>query len=69
MIEPTRDQIEAGAIALRKADLGPYTYTRQWSALNGATKAKWRMRAKLVIAAALNLESSGTMTAEQLREF
>lgn len=55
MREPTKDEIEAGAQALRERQQAG-RITREWSKLPKSEKLKWQLHAETVLRAALRLK-------------
>jgi hypothetical protein len=56
MTEPTSAQIDAGAEVLRNYEQGGRIH-RPWGELPNGDKKKWRIKAQLVLGAALNSEN------------
>lgn len=55
MREPTKDEIEAGAKALRERQMAG-KITRPWETLPKGDKLKWQLHSETVLRAALRLK-------------
>ena len=56
IVSYTDDQLDAGANALRFAELGTYILL-PWEQLPNSTKIKWRNKARAVLDAALKIDT------------